>query len=331
MVWPISIHAPREGSDDLLFHPFGELLGNFYPRSPRGERPSTAGLSGWSSTNFYPRSPRGERRSGRQAGKHRPQHFYPRSPRGERPGADGLAAAYSRISIHAPREGSDQGRVVVDHVLCISIHAPREGSDKRWVCPSAPLPRNFYPRSPRGERHFSTSSGKYTLRFLSTLPARGATKFIHIFALFLRIFLSTLPARGATRQRRCGRAGVQISIHAPREGSDLGWRCRCDCGNISIHAPREGSDGGRPGAGRSGSISIHAPREGSDLSALWTPCGPKNFYPRSPRGERPRVQHEAELDRKISIHAPREGSDQAQRGQPGRKKISIHAPREGSD
>ena len=55
-------------------------------------------------------------------------------------------------------------------------------------------------------------------------------------------FQSTLPVRGATKP------GIQririkgISIHAPREGSDID-RGRTDgLQEISIHAPREGSD-----------------------------------------------------------------------------------------
>ena len=41
---------------------------------------------------------------------------------------------------------------------------------------------------------------------------------------------------------------VDISIHAPREGSDLhaGGHIYAE-GRISIHAPREGSDTGRMG------------------------------------------------------------------------------------
>ena len=34
-----------------------------------------------------------------------------------------------------------------------------------------------------------------------------------------------------------------------------------------------------------------------------------NFYPRSPRGERPSRQHKEGSTMLISIHAPREGSD----------------------
>ena len=81
---------------------------------------------------------------------------------------------------------------------------------------------------------------------------------------------------------------VEISIHAPREGSDgadllqkgflenfyprspRGERqycpvCRPVVEAISIHAPREGSDAVCAFAGPSRTISIHAPREGSDL------------------------------------------------------------------
>ena len=59
--------------------------------------------------------------------------------------------------------------------------------------------------------------------FLSTLPARGATKKRREDEE--KIFLSTLPARGAT-----------TVYHGLKE----------DATHISIHAPREGSDAGRP-------------------------------------------------------------------------------------
>ena len=58
------------------------------------------------------------------------------------------------ISIHAPREGSDfEGRGITGKSLDISIHAPREGSDAA-----------------------TTIEGSVNSIFLSTLPARGATK-----------------------------------------------------------------------------------------------------------------------------------------------------------
>ena len=102
-------------------------------------------------------------------------YFYPRSPRGERPKPSGASGGCRRISIHAPREGSDicsfQGKMQPLH---ISIHAPREGSD---CCRSfqTGAPRYFYPRSPRGERPGPLTSSVLKCVFLSTLPARGAT------------------------------------------------------------------------------------------------------------------------------------------------------------
>ena len=58
-----------------------------------------------------------------------------------------------------------------------------------------------------------------------------------------------------------------ISIHAPREGSDHDRRIYVLRGGISIHAPREGSDRLTPiSLNTVDGISIHAPREGSDLS-----------------------------------------------------------------
>ena len=58
-------------------------------------------------------------------------------------------------------------------------------------------PTYFYPRSPRGER------------------PDAATMLIDAAQ-----FLSTLPARGATKSMKMSADDLKISIHAPREGSD---------------------------------------------------------------------------------------------------------------
>ena len=56
--------------------------------------------------------------------------------------------------------------------------------------------------------------------FLSTLPARGATPVMYGLVL-MATFLSTLPARGATAAASANyNEQEDISIHAPREGSD---------------------------------------------------------------------------------------------------------------
>ena len=59
--------------------------------------------------------------------------------------------------------------------------------------------------------------------------------------------------------------GLDISIHAPREGCDNSIIQRFAQSRISIHAPREGCDGSN-GTNYITDvvISIHAPREGCD-------------------------------------------------------------------
>ena len=52
--------------------------------------------------------------------------------------------------------------------------------------------------------------------------------------------------------------------------------------DISIHAPREGSDAPWGRGGQRKPISIHAPREGSDVWNRYTAVKKHDFYPRSP-------------------------------------------------
>ena len=236
----ISIHAPREGSDvldgDSLVH-----QGDFYPRSPRGERQSGVGY--WYSPSlflstlpargatlvmtvrpsfllyFYPRSPRGERPPTGQCTTASGSYFYPRSPRGERPVKRAEAAAQRAISIHAPREGSDPddtGRAVG---RLISIHAPREGSDKLLLFVI--------------QRHYP---------FLSTLPARGATLKRSILAFCNHIFLSTLPARGATWKRPMPSAPRSIFLSTlPARGATYTAECARVCTEFLSTLPARGA------------------------------------------------------------------------------------------
>ena len=77
-------------------------------------------------------------------------------------------------------------------------------------------------------------------------------------------FQSTLPVRGATHGPAASRRCRIISIHAPREGSDIETGYVAFLPSISIHAPREGSDADKHYMTLNITISIHAPREGSD-------------------------------------------------------------------
>ena len=80
-----------------------------------------------------------------------------------------------RISIHAPRVGSDARRIRTVRRQQISIHAPRVGSDFEFSVPEIG-----------------------NVKFLSTLPAWGATATGLTVADVGVVFLSTLPAWGAT-------------------------------------------------------------------------------------------------------------------------------------
>ena len=124
----ISIHAPREGSDQRLKVRL-KATKNFNPRSPRGERPPNDIIY---SLNLCisihaPREGSDQRLKVRLKAT---KNFNPRSPRGERPPNDIIYSLNLCISIHAPREGSDvRGGDKGDEGRRISIHAPREGSD----------------------------------------------------------------------------------------------------------------------------------------------------------------------------------------------------------
>ena len=129
----------------------------------------------------------------------------------------------------------------------ISIHAPRVGSDVLSV---------FHHKVPK--------------RFQSTLPVWGATAATLILPSLLQ-FQSTLPVWGATAIKKNTVFGYQISIHAPRVGSDL--------------------------------------RAGAAEQAV------RHFNPRSPCGERRFIKFEDIKFDKISIHAPRVGSDAQHQGE----------------
>ena len=125
----ISIHAPRGGSD-----------------ANPGNQPEWAG-------NFNPRSPRGERLGLCRTFRRMRKYFNPRSPRGERPTPVPILSQATKISIHAPRGGSDVAFWKFSLAsLSISIHAPRGGSDYLIALNHPQSQRYFNPRSPRGER-----------------------------------------------------------------------------------------------------------------------------------------------------------------------------------
>ena len=160
-------------------------------------------------------------------------------------GSDGCEAGAGesgRISIHAPRMGSDD--CPLDAIL-ISMRfqstLPGWGATLRRCNPLCRA-RDFNPRSPDGERP-SRLGEHHRHAFISIhAPRMGSDDMLQAAGQWMQEFQSTLPGWGATGdQETIGRLR-EISIHAPRMGSDLERADGRVPERISIHAPRMGSD-----------------------------------------------------------------------------------------
>ena len=151
MVFTISIHAPRAGSDDFckLMHPWTSTFQSTLP--VRGAT-IHEGCAGWNKVISIHAPRAGSDLSRPAILQPLDRNFNPRSPCGERLGCRKGCRMGCRISIHAPRAGSDERHQADVQERTISIHAPRAGSD------AAAAPRR-------------NNCGI----FQSTLPVRGAT------------------------------------------------------------------------------------------------------------------------------------------------------------
>ena len=124
----------------------------------------------------------------------------------------------------------------------ISIHAPREGSDKRCQkrCKQT---SNFNPRSPRGER-LEMTRHSWTYQNFNPRSPRGERRYESAFR----------------------NGNIAISIHAPREGSDVqSNRTENSTDDFNPRSPRGERLENFAVGSIVGVISIHAPREGSDV------------------------------------------------------------------
>ena len=167
--------------------------------------------------------------------------------------------------------------------------------------------------------------------FQSTLPARGATTALYRLLKDNKIFQSTLPARGATPILMLCLRHNQFQSTLPARGATTFGALKDMIENISIHAPRTGSDNGRVlEADALTIISIHAPRTGSDfrISQMGVHLAFQSTLPA--RGATFNFYGQQSYEY-ISIHAPRTGSDDTLSRENRTITISIHAPRTGSD
>ena len=235
--------------------------------------------------NFYPRSPCGERQPEIHQSPDESHYFYPRSPCGERQAVSKYMMKYINISIHALLAESDGMVLEVGFVYYISIHALLAESDSEW-CWKLDLFIIFLSTLSLRRATLRTRNTPSQNPFLSTLSLRRATcsctvhsrqNQISIHALLAesdirsdranftgKAFLSTLSLRRATVHQSDGHNDYAISIHALLAESDDGL--------FFI-------------VGRNG-ISIHALLAESDPPSITPTASRRYFYPRSPCGER---------------------------------------------
>ena len=103
-------------------------------------------------------------------------NFNPRSPCGERQGKTYTYYEATQFQSTLPVWGATYCRLAALAELRISIHAPRVGSDRLSLLPVSCF-CYFNPRSPCGERRYVLASDFSNIeRFQSTLPVWGATQ-----------------------------------------------------------------------------------------------------------------------------------------------------------
>ena len=236
------------------------------------------------------------------------EDFNPRSPHGERPWQDWQNEPDKAFQSTLPARGATVDCFILVNKVVISIHAPRTGSDEggrfRRACP----------------------------QFQSTLPARGATDVV----VPLYVATANFNPRSPHGERRytnlCPQQQGQISIHAPRTGSDPCLQSRhVGTERFQSTLPARGATSASARSDEWRKFQSTLPARGATKIFLSFLARQKNFNPRSPHGERRELDMARYQKGLISIHAPRTGSDPAVYVWPSIYQISIHAPRTGSD
>ena len=212
----ISIHAPRMGSD----------LDVCTTYLHRYKFQST--LPGWGATRLVsicrPR-----------------RHFNPRSPDGERRRQIFTVPKSQRFQSTLPGWGATLS-------LSISARCSRifQSTLPGWGATIAndfpTLETNFNPRSPDGERQGAQDGANWIDAFQSTLPGWGATVISMFFGIIITIFQSTLPGWGATCYAVACNRSIEFQSTLPGWGATKRGRETRGVIEISIHAPRMGSD-----------------------------------------------------------------------------------------
>ena len=172
---------------------------------------------------------------------------------------------HAEISIHAPRTGSDPPICYnISRRKGISIHAPRTGSDGFPASPAILTHSNFNPRSPHGERLWTSFRASPQCTISIHAPRTGSDEVFTVKSQDIKTFQSTLPARGATCQKGCNKNDATFQSTLPARGATTVRRFFCATTRFQSTLPARGATVDCAGeAGRTA-----------------------DFNPRSPHGER---------------------------------------------
>ena len=167
--------------------------------------------------DFYPRSPCGERQSKKSKKEKRKLFLSTLSLRratDKRCQFNGDDGFLSTLSLRRATHWQVGQKRILQFLSTLSL---RRATSAPSITPTAS--RNFYPRSPCGERLKQICQAKIIKKFLSTLSLRRATKNWRKQSNHHK-FLSTLSLRRATARRASRQQPAGISIHALLAESD---------------------------------------------------------------------------------------------------------------
>ena len=235
----ISIHALREEGDGAP-HPAGARTQHFYPRPPRGGRPSRC--CGTRSSTRFLSTPSARRAT-----------CWPPPPclrpvisiHALREEGDKTIASFRRNVLDfypRPPRGGRHGRAGGVLLLDLFLSTPSARRATRPPMPQGSSASYFYPRPPRGGRRTSRRPTTAQANFYPR-PPRGGRPTLTMLLLLSLDFYPRPPRGGRHRVHQPHDAAGPISIHALREeGDPFGWRLRRHPYQISIHALREEGD-----------------------------------------------------------------------------------------
>ncbi len=241
LLWiAISIHALRE-EGDVVYERFRSLsIVYFYPRPPRGGRPSPSALH--STSQVFLSTPSARRATLRLI----------------------ILYAFLRISIHALREEGDGTAYLGADLTGVFLSTPSARRATEYGNNTAELADiSIHALREEGDEISLTGNAPLTI-FLSTPSARRATSYFSVCLRLFRYFYPRPPRGGRPPAVFTRIASLYFYPRPPRGGrheidpNGYGFR------GISIHALREEGDVPEPGHHTNHRISIHALREEGD-------------------------------------------------------------------